>query len=387
MATYAIVGAQVIDGTGAEPLADGTVIVRGELIEAVGPSSEVDAPDDARVIDAAGMTVLPGLIDAHMHVGHGFGPVRRLQECLRRGTTTVADVTGGPAAVRLREAIETDLIRGCARYHVGCVVGCTFGHLRREDDHIAGATVDGPWEVRRGVRAMVQAGADFIKTAASGGFQWAAEAVTMRNYTQEELDALTDEAHAWHRRVAVHAHTQPGIGMAIRAGIDMITHGSYIDEAGLAELRASGLCFVPTLYITSERSFSRASLPAHISERMRDAHGPHREGVARAIALGLPIAVGTDGGPGDAAFELQELVACGMTPMQAIVAGTRATAQALGIDERTGTLAPGRRADLQVVRGDPLAEIALLQDPDALALVMRDGKTPLVAMEPQSAGA
>ena len=381
MTAIAIVNARLIDGTGAEPVANATLTIRDQCIDAVGPSGEVEVPGDARIIDADGMTLLPGLIDTHMHVGFGFGPVRRLQDCLARGTTTVADVTGGPSAVKLREAIEADVVRGCARYHVGCVVGCTFGHLRRDDAHVAGVEADGPWEVRRGVRQMVEAGADFIKTAASGGFQWADESVAHRNYTQEELDALADEAHAWHRRVSVHAHTQPGIGMAIRAGIDMIHHGSYIDDEGLRDLLAAGLHLVPTLYITSERSFTREWLPTHLADRMREAHGPHREGVARAIEMGIPIAVGTDGGPGSAQFELQELVACGMTPMQAIEAGTRVAAEALGIEALTGTLESGKRADLQIVRGDPLSDIALLEDADAIALVLRDARAPLVEME------
>lgn len=381
MTAIAITNARLIDGTGAEPIADATLLVREKCIEAVGPSGAVEVPDDARIIDASGMTLLPGIIDAHQHVGFGLGPIRRLQDCLARGTTTVAAVTAGPEAVKLRGAIEAGIIRGCARYHVGAVVGCTFGHLHREDQHVAGVDADGPWEVRRGVRQMVQAGVDFIKTASSGGFQWAAESVTQRNYTQEELDALADEARAWHRRVAVHAHTQPGIGMAIRAGIDMIHHGSYLDDEGLRDLHASGLWFVPTLYITSERSFSRKGLAAHISERMRDAHEPHREGVSRAIEMGVRIAVGTDGGPGDAQFELQELVACGMTPMQAIEAGTRVSAEALGIEQMTGTLEPGKRADLQIVHGDPLSDIAILENPDAIALVLRDGRGPVVEME------
>ncbi len=377
----AITNARLIDGTGSQPVNDSTLLVREERIDAVGASGEVEVPEDARVFDAGGMTVLPGLIDAHQHVGFGLSRIRRLQDCLARGTTTVADVTSGPTGPKLREAIEADVIRGCARYHVGMVVGCTFGHLHREDENVAGVDADGPWEVRRGVRQMVEAGADFIKTAASGGFQWAAETVTQRNYTQQELDALADEAHAWHRKVSVHAHTQPGIGMAIRAGIDMIHHGSYIDDEGLRDLKESGLHFVPTLYITSERSFSREWLPEHIAERMRDAHGPHREGVARAIEMGIPIAVGTDGAAGSAQFELQELVACGMSPMQAIEAGTRVAAEALGIEEMTGTLQPGKRADVQVVRGDPLADIALLEDPDAIALVLRDGRPPMVEAE------
>jgi imidazolonepropionase-like amidohydrolase len=260
MITRAIINARIIDGTGAAPIEDATLIIEGERIAAVGPSDDVAAPNDAQIIDASGTTVLPGLIDAHMHVGWGFGPIRRLQECLRRGTTTVADVTGGPGAVKLREAIEQDVVRGCPRYHVGCVVGCTFGHLHREDDRVAGVDADGPWEVRRGVRQMVQAGADFIKTASSGGFQWATERVDQRNYT------------------------------------------------------------------------------------------------------------------------LQELVACGMTPMQAIEAGTRVAAEALGIEALTGTLEAGKRADLQIVRGDPLSDIAILEDASAIAMVLRDGRAPLAEM-------
>ncbi|MFW5868812.1 MAG: amidohydrolase family protein [Armatimonadota bacterium] len=378
MRTIAITNARLIDGTGAEPVEDATLVARGDTIEAVG--ADVDVPVDARVVDAEGMTLLPGIIDTHQHALWRFRAMRRMQDCLRRGTTTVADVTAGPDGPELREAIENDTVRGAARYHVGMVVGCTFGHLHREDDNVAGIDADGPWEVRRAVRQMVQAGADFIKTASSGGFQWAAETPDLRNYTQEELDALADEAHAWHRKVVTHAHTQPGISMAIRAGIDMIHHGSYIDDEGLRDLKASGLHFVPTLYITSERSFSRTGLPAHMAERMEDAHLPHREGVARAIEMGIPIAVGTDGGAGSAQFELQELCACGMTPMQAIEAGTRVAAEALGIDEMTGTLEPDKRADLQIVRGDPLEDIAILEDPDAISLVLRDGKAPLVEM-------
>ncbi len=382
MTAYAITNARIIDGTGAEPQTDATLVVRDEQIEAVGPASQIAVPNGAREIDASGMTVIPGIIDAHMHAGFGFAPIRKLQDSLARGVTTVANVNGGPEAPRLREAIEADLVRGCARYLCGAVVGCTYGHLHREDDNVAGVDADGPWEVRRAVRQMVQAGADFIKTAASGGFQWAAESLTWRNYTQEELDALVDEAHAWHRRVSVHAHTQPGINNAIMAGCDMIHHASYIDEEGLERLAASGLHLVPTLYITSERSYSREWLPRHIAERMEAASAPHRRNVRLAHEMGIPIAVGTDGGAGDAMFELQELVACGMTPMEAIVAGTRVTAEALGLDDEIGTLVPGKRADLVIVDGDPLAEIGILEDPDAIALVMRDGRTPLASVEP-----
>jgi len=370
----AIVGGLVIDGTGRDPICPGTVLVEDDKIGCVGAADAIQVPDDAKVIDAAGNTVMPGLIDCHMHVGFQFAAQKCLYDSLRRGVTTVAGVTSGPAGVMLRDAIEHGQVAGCSRYFVGAVVGCTNGHLKRTDDNIAGVTADGPWEVRKGVRQMVEAGADFIKTAASGGFQWAAEAMTWRNYTMAELSALVDEAHAWGRRVAVHAHVQPGISNSIQVGCDAIHHGSYIDDEGLEGILEKDLFFVPTLHITSEAVFTRESLPEHMRERMKAAHDPHREGVRKAHAMGLKIGVGTDGGPGDAAHELMELVDCGLSPMDAIVAGTRGSADALGILERVGTLEPGKLADLVIVDGSPLDDISLPYQAQNILMVMKDGR-------------
>jgi imidazolonepropionase-like amidohydrolase len=374
MNVKAIVGGRVVDGTGAQPVEPATVVVREGRIDWVGPAAEAEVPREAEAIDAAGKTVMPGLIDAHMHVGFHFHALKRLRDCLDRGTTTVAAVTGGPGAVRLREAIEGGLVDRCPRYFVGCVVGATCGHLRRTDGHVAGVTADGPWEVRKGVREMIQSGADFIKASASGGFQWESERVEWEDYTYEELAALADEAHAKDKLVSVHAHSQPGLHHAIRAGCDMIHHGALIDDEALEGIAESGLYYVPTLHITSKVSYEHPGRGPWMKQRMEHAHPIHREGARKAHQMGIKMAAGTDGGPGDVAHELMELVDCGLSPMEAIVVGTRNSAEALGILDATGTLEPGKEADLMLVDGDPLDDIAVLYERDNIVLVMRRGK-------------
>lgn len=364
--TIAVTDANIITCAGDEPIEGGVVVIEDGRFVAVGSADEVDVPAGAEVIDAAGRTVMPGLIEGHAHIGGDARSQQRLRATLQRGITTVCSVSANLNGIALREGIAEGYVRGCARLVAGCVVTPTFGHVRFRD-------ADGPWEVRKAVREMVQAGADFIKTAASGGFQWADEAMTFRNYTPEELTALVDEAHAWGRRVSVHAHAQPGINNSIAAGCDSIHHCALMDDEGLERLAESGLWFVPTLHVTSEKFYGRPGLPGHMRPRMEHAEPIHREGVRRAHELGIPIAVGTDGAAGDAMHEMMELVACGLTPMEAIVAGTRNAADCLGLLDETGTLEPGKRADLIAVRADPLADISVLYDEANLALVMRNG--------------
>jgi len=380
MAATAIVNCRIVDGLGGAPIERGAVLVRDSAIEAVGAADAVQPPPDCETVDAAGGTVMPGVIDGHMHVtgmpglldsrGHltnNLRAVGKLQACLRWGTTTVANVSGCPENVLLRKALENGEIRGCSRLLVGAMVNATGGHVR-------GRAADGPWEIRKAVREMVVAEVDFIKTAASGGFQWEHEDIAWEDYTYEELAALVDEAHRKGKRVAVHAHAQPGLDNSIRAGCDIITHGALIDDKALEGIREKDLWFMPTLYITSEPVWRRPSLPAHMRERMQAACPVHRAGVRKAHEMGLKMAVGTDGGPGHAMTELTELVKCGLSPMEAIVAGTRNTADALDILDRVGTLEPGKQADLLIVTGDPLDDITILTCQDNIALVMKGGE-------------
>jgi len=344
MGKIALTNARIIDGTGCSPVENGVVIIDGTMLEAVGPAESVIVPEGCRKIDIKGNTLLPSLIDGHMHVsgepgrldhmGHvksNLSAAGMLQECLQWGTGTVAHAAGSPENVVLSGLIESGRIRGCSNLLVSGAVTPTCGHVR-------GRSADGPWEIRKAVREMIAAGVDFIKTCASGGFQWEHEKLTHEDYTPEELKVLVEQSHSREKRVHVHAHAQPGLGNAISAGCDVILHGVLIDDAALEGIAERKLWYMPTLHVTSEKFWGRPGIPAYMSERMKETNPFHREGVRKAFKMGIRIAVGTDGVPGSVMNELYELTGCGLTPMDAIAAATSATADALDILERTGTL-------------------------------------------------
>lgn len=389
MNALALTGGRVIDGTGGPALDHATVLIEGSSIAAIGPSQTLSPPAGCRVIDLGGRTVLPGLIDGHMHVTGMPGLLDAtanlraqlraseiLRECLLWGTTTVGHAGGCAENLVLRDMIDAGALKGRSRLLVSGVVTATGGHVRGEG-------VDGPWEIRKTARRMALEGMDFYKTCATGGFQWAHEGLGAPDYSLEELQALVTEAHMRNRPVHVHAHAQPGIQNAIEAGCDVILHGAYIDLPALEGIAARGLIYMPTLYITSEHIWGSGSLPEHMTTRMKAACIPHREGVARARELGITLAAGTDGGPRPGAImhELCELVGCGLTPLEAIRAATCNTARALGMGERLGTLQPGKLADCLVVHGDPLEDISVLTSQESIAMVVKQGCVEVDRME------
>ncbi|MBM4083421.1 MAG: amidohydrolase family protein [Planctomycetes bacterium] len=364
----------LIDGTGAAPATDSAVVIRGQRIEAVGVARQFAVPEGAEVIDATGRTVMPGIIEGHAHVGGDPGGQRTLRLSLHRGITTVCSVSANLRGIELRNGIDSGAVRGCARLVAGCIVTPTNGHVKFR-------AADGPWEVRKAVREMVMAGADFIKTAASGGFWGQNETCSMRNYTFEELDALADEAHAWNKPAVVHCHTQPGLANCIRAGIDQIHHGAFIDPAAVHGIKEKGLYYMPTLAVTCQRNIEALADQPWQTKEMIPAQPIHRAGVRLAHELGVKLCVGCDypGTPkgwkiGDRTmFEMQELVRCGLTPMEALVAATRTNAAAYGKLDEFGTLEPGKRADLLLVTGNPLDDISVLYNAENIVLVMKDG--------------
>jgi imidazolonepropionase-like amidohydrolase len=242
---------------------------------------------------------------------------------------------------------------------------------------------DGPWAVRRLVRAEIRLGVDLFKTSASGGAAGHKEELWWRNYTAEELAALVDEAHAVGKRVAVHSHTAEATKRALRAGVDTIEHGTELDEECLALFLETGAFMVPTVSIRSERARAgRAAgrAPAEVVRKYVRVAEIGDQWFRRAAEAGVRMAMGTDTYRslrdywGQNAYELQLMVERGLSAAQALLTATRNAAEALGAGDRLGTLEPGKAADLLVVDGEPDRDVRILQEPARIRVVMREGR-------------
>jgi imidazolonepropionase-like amidohydrolase len=402
---------RLIDGTGTPPAQDTWLSIVDGRVEGV--SSGPDEGQTGNVLDASRYTVMPGLMDLHVHLIHGvtdrrephilFGlltsssqlltlwAARNARLMLEAGFTTVRDVGSfynprNPEVLGLRDGVELGLLDG-PRIVAGGWVSQTAGHRDmfppsnwpRDPEVMA----DGPWAVRRLVRTMVRDGVDFIKTSTSGGAGSHGEEIWWRNWTTEELEALVDEAHAVGKRVASHAHTAESVKRALRAGVDTIEHGIYLDDEALDLLVQHQAALVPTLSARSERAIGhrrRSGSPPEVLRKFDAIRSSGFESFRRAYQAGVLIAMGTDTGRGlreyfgQNAYELTQMVESGMSPMDAILAATRNAAVALGRSETLGTLEAGKMADLLFVDGDPLADIALLEDRARIKLVMIGGR-------------
>ena len=387
MKKQAIIGSTIIDGTGSDPLRNGTILIEDGKIVEVGNADQIKLGPDVERIDAIGKFTMPGIIDSHVHVTPnqdvpddirinlrvGFNAISLLRQSLGAGVTTVVSIGGGPSAVELTNAINEGYVDRCANQTTAGVVNASGGHVR-------GRHADGPWEIRKAVRELASAGCTMIKTAATAGFQWEHERVHWPDYTEEELTALVDEARMRDMPVAAHAHGHEGLKYAVNARVHMIHHGALIDDEGLEAINKADLYFVPTLFTTSIGRVAKVEQP-WTKERMEAAYPIHREGVSKAHKMGTKIALGTDGGAGDAMIELSEFVDCGLSPMDAIVAGTRNTADALSILDRVGTIESGKDADLLIIGKNPLGDINVLQNQENIELVMTHGKVQTTSNE------
>ncbi len=351
--------------------------------------------DDARVIDVGSRHVLPGLIDAHVHLTIEGGPsgtyehdetygilmtLAAAQRTLAAGFTTARDL-GGRNLIEfsVRRAIEDGVFAGPRMVLAGRIVSMTsagapyWPGMYRE--------ADGPDEVRKAVREQLKHGADVVKVMATGSAMTPGEQ-PVAQYTVDEMRAAVEEAHKAGKPVAAHASGITGIRNALEAGVDHIEHGSCLheDPAAIAFMAAHGIFLVPTLkaFAVAVARGTDAGIPGWMVEQNRDESENSILSLKRAIAAGVRIALGTDaGGPlnrhGENADELVYMVEAGMSPMQAIVAATRTAAECIGLADRVGTLEPGKLADLLVVSGDPLADIAVLTNPQAIDLVFKGG--------------
>lgn len=375
-----------------------TVIIRDGRIAAVGDDG-LPIPVDARVIDVSGLTILPGLIDAHIHVSMlgdaGRGPhpakgaepvrpgveahlvARTLRDLLRAGVTTIRDVGAhGDVLLEARQAIRYGAFAAPRILLSGRIVSATAPGSRFFPDMYREA--DGPDDVRRAVREQIRAGADFIKVMSTGARSVELEDPLPAQLTMDEMRAFVDEAHRQGYRTAAHAEGLAGAELAIDASIDTIEHGFHLHERPdlLDRMAAHGTVLVPTLDFLHHIVDAGSWTPELREQGIANLDHAQRT-LDRARAAGVVIAAGSDGVSADGiARELGRLVEHGLTPVQAVRAATDGSAAALGIDAVVGSIRPGSIADLVVTAGDPAADVAVLADPSRVALVLHNG-TPM----------
>lgn len=386
----------VLDVRTGKEASDQTIIVSGDKIVAIAATSATPKQGDDREIDLSGMTLMPGLIDAHTHLtmDTNFDPyhelstsiaksaligARNAKVTLEAGFTTVRNVHAeGYADVDLRDAINDGLIPGPHMLVSGPALSITGGHcddnLLPYDFHAHGTGVaDGVEAVQHKIRENIKYGADVIKICATGGVLSKGDDPQASQFTQEELKAAVADAHRLGRRVAAHAHGAQGIIWATEAGVDSIEHGSYMTDEGIRAMKSHGTYLVPTAYLVDwMQQFGK--LPPFYAQKMRDVSAVEKANIKKAIAAGVKIGLGTDAAVfphGLNAHELDVYVSqFGMTPLAALQSATINDAELLGWSDRIGTLEPGKLADIIAVAGDPLQDVKLLQN---VAFVMKSG--------------
>ena len=386
-----------LDVKSGKVLSDQTFIIEDGKIVSAGPSTETKAPADAVRIELPNATVLPGLIDAHTHLTYeprfgyeelGVSVVRsaltgakNARVTLEAGFTTVRNVGAeGYSDVALRDAINAGDVPGPRMLVSGPALGITGGHCDNNllpfDYHATGDGVaDGIAAVQHKVRENIKYGSDLIKICATGGVLSKGDDPQASQYTLEEMKAIVADAHRLGRKVAAHAHGAQGILWASEAGVDSIEHGSYIDDAGIAEMKKNGTYLVPTLYLGDWflENAERNHVPDFLLGKAKTVMPIARKNIAHAFASGVKVAFGTDAAVyphGLNAHGFAVMVKLGLTPLQAIQAATMNAADLLGWQGKVGSLEPGTWADIVAVDGDPLKDVTTLE---RVKFVMKGG--------------
>jgi len=402
--TTAILGATLIDGTGAGPVRDVAIIVEGDRIVRVGPG--IDPPRGAQVIDAAGRTAMPGMIDCHVHMLFHpaslqerlltppslqlFYGARNARETLDAGVTTVRDAGMTPQGFKM--AIERGLIPGPRMRIAVAILSQSGGHgdsmmpsgVRTRmfaGPETPNNVVDGPDEVRKAVRELLRAGADFIKLCSTGGVLSPADEPGHSQFSPEEIEVMVREAAAAGKTCMAHAQGTQGIKNAVQAGVESIEHGIFLDDEAIEQMKRRGTFLVPTLvapiWVLRRAEEQPGSMLPQSVRKTQEVMGAHEESFRRAVDAGLRIAMGTDSGVGPHghnAEELERMVAGGMSPLDAITATTKTASECIHMADEIGTVEVGKLADILLVDGDPLADIAILKDRARLSLIMQGGR-------------
>jgi imidazolonepropionase-like amidohydrolase len=395
--------ARLFDAKSDAIVLNGAVIVEGDRIASVAVG--VTPPVGATVIDLGDATLLPGFIDAHVHLSMEFGDnwyqdtvqgmrrtvpeqTLRAAEYARRtlmaGFTTVRNLGASDwIDVGLRNAINAGVVPGPRMLTAGHALGARGGHCDTtgypfdffgRETGIAEGIASGPDQFRDAVRLQLKYGADLIKVCATGGVLSLSDEVDTAQLTQAELDALVEEAHRLGKKTAAHAHGAEGARVAIRAGIDSIEHGSFLDEETLRLMKERGTYLVPTVMAVEYTGRRPRNFPPEIAEKAKKAAAAHAATLKKAIQMGVKIALGTDSAVSPHGLNAQEfglLVAHGMSSAAALRAGTSGGARLLGLDSQLGTLEAGKAADVVAVPGDALADVKAAE---RVVFVMKGGR-------------
>ena len=406
MAHTLIHNGAVIDGNGGPPISNGAVLVEDNRIVAVDRAGRIGQPDGATSIDARGGAIMPGLIDTHVHVMFEqidilrmlntpfslrfYNAAKHLRATLEAGITSVRDAGGADLGVKT--AVEQGLISGPRMQISTAVLSITGGHgdswtVSGADPQLFPAypgmpsgICDGPEGVRKKVREVLRAGADVVKVCSTGGVLSPVDHPHYTQFSPEELAIMVQEAGYRGAYVMAHAQGTEGIKNAIRAGIRSIEHGMFLDDEAIDLMLKHGTFLVPTLVAplgVIEQAEQKGTMPEYGLRKARETLEAHQESISRAIAAGARTAMGTDAAVVPHGSNLRELglmVRSGMTPMQAIVSSTKIAAECMRWDDRLGTLAAGKLADIVIVDGDPLADIRILERRERIVLVMKDGR-------------
>lgn len=397
-APVAITADRMVDVVEGKVINQAVIVVDGNKILAAGQARSVNVPQGARVIALGDHTLMPGLMDMHVHLTsdatkHGYKRlsvslpratitgVKHARQTLEAGFTTVRNV-GAPgfADVALRDAIDEGDVPGPRMFVAGPSLGVTGGHcdsnlLPYEFHEKSEGVADGPWEVRKAVRRNIKYGATVIKFCATGGVLSKGTKVGAQQYTQQEMKALIEEAHLRGLTVATHAHGTSGIKAAIRAGVDSVEHGSLLDDEAIALAKEHGTYFSMDVYVTEYilNEGAKAGILEESLAKERTVGKQQRDNFRKAVEAGVNMVFGSDAGVyphGDNPKQFARMVKFGMSPMQAIQAATINAATLLKQQDTLGSLSPGKYADIVAIPGNPLQDMSKMEQ---VSMVMKDG--------------
>lgn len=405
MNTFVLIKAMIIDGTGAAPLPNGSVIIEGERIKEVIPGPPGRVPSDAIIIDCHNQALLPGLIDAHVHVGaveanlieqqrrsfYSLLIIRTLKvikEALDQGFTTVRDAGGADPG--LREAVQQGLIQGPRLFVAGCPLSQTGGHgdfrlpteMHPPAEDLAGLATrvcDGVDQVRRMAREQLRQGVDHLKVMAGGGAMSPSDEIDTSQYSIEELKAAVFEAQAAGTYVMAHVYSSRSIRNSIAAGVRSLEHGNLLDEESAQAIKDAGAFLVPTLvtYEMISQMGRDLGIPENNIRKINEARERSLEALTIAHRVGVKIASGSDLlGPMQCYKGMElELKSRVLGPMGAIVAATKTNAELLRKEKDLGTIEVGKLADFILINGDPLKDMTLFQQyQEKITLIIQRGK-------------